>query len=210
MRHDSYVADTGIEYFFVFLQKNKKIFNPLLQKSINMEKQAALNRIQNEVNDLIASVENVPETLFFQQPHPEKWSVGQNIQHLFQSSKPLVGLFGKPESMEQFGRSPRSSYSYEEVATRYKTALQTPPPFLLAYRHLDTEGSKADMLANYRSLTAKLLERAALFSEADLDSYQIPHPLLGLLTVREFLHFTAFHTRHHHDIIGKLVIGELV
>jgi hypothetical protein len=172
-----------------------------------MEKQAIFNRLQNAVNAVIADVEKMPEADFFQQPNPEKWSVGQNVHHLFQSSKPLVGLFGKPEFMEQYGRSNRSSRSYEEVETLYKSALQTPPPSLLTYKHLDTEGSKEEILANYRSVTAKLLERAGLLSEADLDSYQIPHPLplVGLLTAREFLHFTAFHTRHHHDIIEKII-----
>ena len=170
-----------------------------------MEKQGILNRIQDEVNALIASVEKISESDFFQQPHPEKWSVAQNIAHLFEVSKPLVGLFGKPELMEQFGRSNRSSQDYEGVKNTYQTALKKPIPLLLVYRHINTEGSQAEILSNYQSLTAKLLARAAQFSEADLDSYQIPHPLLGLLTMREFLHFTAYHTGHHYDIIEKII-----
>ncbi len=174
-----------------------------------MKKQIATNRVQNEVNALLASVENMSEAHFFQQPNPEKWSVAQNIQHLFQSSKPLVGLFGKPEMMAQFGRSSRDSRDYEEVVTLYQTALQSPPPFLTVYRHLDTEGSKEEILANYKSLTAKLLERIAQMSETDLDSCQIPHPLplVGLLTAREFVLFTAYHTGHHHDIIKKIALS---
>jgi hypothetical protein len=172
-----------------------------------MEKQVVTNRIQEEVNALIGSVESMSEADFFEQPHSEKWSVAQNIQHLFQSSKPLVGLFGKPEMMEQFGRNNRSSRDYEGVVTLYQTALQSPAPFLLTYRHLNTEGSKIEMLVNYKSLTDKLLERVTQLNEADLDSYQIPHPLplVGLLTAREFLHFTAYHTRHHHDIIERII-----
>ncbi len=171
-----------------------------------MEKQAILNHLQSEVEALMQHVENVSEEHFFQQPNPEKWSIGQNIQHLIKSSKPLVSLFGNPELMHQWAKSKRTSQSYEDIKTMYINALQTPPPMLLSYRHIDTEGSKAEMLDVYNSVTMKLLERAALVSEADLDSYQIPHPLLGLLTACEFLHFTAYHTRHHYALIEKIIL----
>jgi len=35
------------------------------------------------------------------------------------------------------------------------------------------------------------------WSEADLDRYRLPHPLLGRLTVREMLLFTLYHYEHH-------------
>ena len=171
-----------------------------------MENQTLTQRLQNEVTALLKTVEKTSEQAFFKQPHAEKWSVGQNIAHLCESSKPLVSLFGKPELMEQFGRSNRTSQNYDEVMNWYQTALQAPPPRLLVYRHLDTEGSKTEILGNLQSITAKLLERVGNFSDVDLDSYQIKHPLLGLMTAREMLHFTAYHTRHHHDIIEKIVI----
>jgi hypothetical protein len=41
------------------------------------------------------------------------------------------------------------------------------------------------------------MERAAQLSDTILDEYQIPHPLLGMLTVREFLFFTDYHTGYH-------------
>jgi hypothetical protein len=36
------------------------------------------------------------------------------------------------------------------------------------------------------------------FSEDDLDSIRLPHPLLGKLTVREMLYFAVYHVGHHH------------
>ncbi len=166
-----------------------------------MEKQVLFNRLQQEVDALVQTVETVSEAQFFEQPNPEKWSIGQNVQHLIESTKPLVGLFGKPELMEQWPKSTRPSQSYEEVKTVYNNALQSPPPRLLVYRHLNTEGGKTEIVNNLKSVTAKLLERANQLSDADLDSYQIPHPLINLLTAREFLHFTTYHTLHHHEII---------
>ena len=170
-----------------------------------MEKQVIFNSLQNEVNAMVKSVENISDTHFFQQPYPEKWSIGQHIQHLIQSSKPLVSLFGKPELMNQWAKSDRTSRNYDEVKALYLNALQTPPPFLMVYRHVDTEGSKEEILGNIISITEKLIARASNMIQADLDTYQIPHPLLGLLTAGEFLHFTAFHTQHHYGAIDKMI-----
>ena len=41
--------------------------------------------------------------------------------------------------------------------------------------------------------------RAAIarWPDRSLDRYQLPHPLLGKLTLREMLIFTAYHQMHH-------------
>jgi DinB superfamily len=170
-----------------------------------MENQALSNRLQQEADALIQTVEQVSEAQFFQQPNPEKWSIGQNVAHLIESCKPLVGLFGKPELMEQWAKSTRPSQSYDGVKTMYLNGLKTPPPRLLVYRHINTEGSQTEILNNYKALTAKFVARTNQLSDEVLDTYQIPHPLLGLITAREFVHFTAFHTLHHHEIIQKII-----
>jgi hypothetical protein len=33
--------------------------------------------------------------------------------------------------------------------------------------------------------------------ERALDRHLLPHPLMGLLTIREMLAFTVYHTAHH-------------
>ena len=39
--------------------------------------------------------------------------------------------------------------------------------------------------------------RADSFSEKQLDTFILPHPLLGKLTLREMLYFTIYHAEHH-------------
>ena len=41
------------------------------------------------------------------------------------------------------------------------------------------------------------------WSESDLDTLALPHPLMGLLSARELLHFTAYHTEHHRTGIER-------
>ena len=39
------------------------------------------------------------------------------------------------------------------------------------------------------------------FSVSDLDTYLLPHPLLGKMTIREISLWTAYHTEHHYKIL---------
>jgi uncharacterized damage-inducible protein DinB len=51
-------------------------------------------------------------------------------------------------------------------------------------------------------LYAKNVER---WSEKELDKRQLPHPLMGKLTLREMLFFTHYHTLHHGAKIDELI-----
>ena len=39
------------------------------------------------------------------------------------------------------------------------------------------------------------------WKEKDLDIYLLPHPLLGKMTIREIVLWTAYHTEHHYKIL---------
>jgi uncharacterized damage-inducible protein DinB len=49
----------------------------------------------------------------------------------------------------------------------------------------------------------ELVRAAGRWSERALDARQLPHPLLGKLTVREMLFFTLYHNRHHVDVVKR-------
>jgi len=49
----------------------------------------------------------------------------------------------------------------------------------------------------------KLCRKTMKHSEAALDKYILPHPLLGKLTLREMLYFTAYHVAHHKQLVEK-------
>ena len=139
------------------------------------------------------------EEQFFKRPADGKWSAAEHMQHLFVSVKPLVGLFGKPEIMLQFVKRSRPSMNYDEVVDYYLKTLNSPVAAPVVSRN-NVEGlsaTQAEQIANQHSIHAKFIERAAGLPDEVLDEYQAPHPLLGLLTVREWLYFTHYHTLHH-------------
>lgn len=43
------------------------------------------------------------------------------------------------------------------------------------------------------------------WSDKALDSYLLPHPLLGKMTVREILFFTLYHNLHHVNDVQRLL-----
>ena len=61
-----------------------------------------------------------------------------------------------------------------------------------------------DLIGNLAAVTKELTDVSEQLSEEQLDSVQMPHPLLGLLTAREWLQFVASHTNHHFRIVEKL------
>jgi len=43
----------------------------------------------------------------------------------------------------------------------------------------------------------ELVSVAEKWNEDELDQYQLPHPILGKLTIREMLYFTIYHNLRH-------------
>lgn len=140
---------------------------------------------------------------------PGKWSPAQQTEHLVKSVRPVTLAFGLPKFILPllFGRSNRPGRSYDELVIRYKTKLaaggRASRPFV--------PGTPTNLKSLYLQLERtvnKLGKRVNRFSEDQLDTLMLPHPLLGKLTLREMLYFTAYHARHHQESIHATHITE--
>lgn len=130
----------------------------------------------------------------------EKWNAAQQTDHLCLSVAPLnKGLAAPAFALKaMFGKADRPSRSYDELVAFYQDGLAKggtapsnfrPPEF--------TAEQKPELLSKLRYLTDKLCGLVDGFSEEKLDEIQLPHPLLGKLTLREMLYFTIYHAEHH-------------
>ncbi len=52
-----------------------------------------------------------------------------------------------------------------------------------------------------------LCSKLEKFDEIERDTYILPHPLLGKLTIREMLYFTIYHVAHHKELVMKSKIN---
>ena len=130
-----------------------------------------------------------------------KWSPGQQLQHLINSAYPVaISLFLPKISFFPFGKDDdRASRSYADIAGIYKSSLGNgaKSPFLFKPGSAGKYNPER-LLQQWKTLQDHF--KSALYlqwNERDLDTYRMPHPILGMLTVREMLFFTTFHTLYH-------------
>lgn len=129
-----------------------------------------------------------------------KWTPGQQLDHIIKSVRPVNLAFGLPGFLLRivFGKANRPSKTYEELVEKYHTKLasgyKASAPFVpnsigVHYRER--------LPKKLRTLIYSLSYRANSFTEKQLDTFLLPHPLLGKLTLREMLYFTIYHAEHH-------------
>ena len=133
-----------------------------------------------------------------------KWSAGQNLDHLIRSIKPLQLAYGLPKFalMTLFGKTNRPSRTYDELVTKYKTKVaaggKASGPFIPPVIRFE---KKDELIKKYAIHTQNLIAKIEKQSERELDSYILPHPLLGKVTLREMLYFTIHHNEHHLELL---------
>ena len=142
----------------------------------------------------------------------ESWAASGYLKHLILSVKPLakaLGLGGEGLA-RLFGRSERGSRSYDEIVALYEARLaegiraedfdRVTPAF---YRFPEgVTDEQAYLVETWNESNQRLFDAMKHWEEADLDTYQILHPAIGPVTVREMLYFTVFHNQlHGRDIV---------
>jgi hypothetical protein len=146
----------------------------------------------------------------FGEPVGDAWSPAEHLLHLVMSTQPVnrALTMPRPALEERFGIATRSSLGYTDLVARYREALGATtmtnpyaPP---------REEPPADARSWQMELTSKsdqaldgLANAVASWDDDDLDRFQLPHPLLGPLTIREMLLFTLYHYEHHRSGVAK-------
>lgn len=178
-------------------------FNPKLLLMSAQELSSRLTQSYQGFNQLIGSLSDehlvtAPE---------QKWTALQQLDHLIKSVSPVNMAFGLPRLVLswKFGKANRPSRTYEQLVAKYQSKLQeggrasgrfVPPPAIDA-------AERDQLLRRLEKLVHQLASRTARSSDSYLDTYILPHPLLGKLTLREMIYFTAYHALHHTELVKK-------
>lgn len=134
----------------------------------------------------------------------EKWSAGQDLDHILKSIKPLSEILSnKKIIITKFGKGNGISSNYEILVSRYKDKLaEGGTAFGQFVPEKITWDKKEDLLRQLYELTEKITECLQRYTEEELDELLLPHPLLGSLTVREMMYFTNYHVEHHQNNVS--------
>ncbi|MEN9299782.1 MAG: hypothetical protein RLZZ429_2095 [Bacteroidota bacterium] len=165
-----------------------------------MEREALAQLLQQNYLHVIEQIRNLNDRELLHAPK-DKWNALQQLDHLIKSVAPVNMAIGLPKFVIswRFGVANRPSRSYDALVDRYHIKLQAGgrasgafvPPIQV------DPADKEVLLRKLHSLVEKLARKTLKQSEVSLDRYILPHPLLGKLTLREMLYFTAYHASHH-------------
>ena len=174
------------------------------EPATGLELVAALSRLTNEGAQALGAL---PIAVFFS-PQGEKWSPAEHARHLQKSSAPLIPALRLPAWLLRllFRRPQRQSRTFVQLRTDYRATLAaggtagrfTPKAEVTP---TDPDGRRSEILTHWHLTNVRLAERLGAWREAHLDAARLPHPLLGMLTVREMAAFTVYHTAHHLTLV---------
>tara|TARA_R110002050_G_scaffold144363_2_gene269893 strand:- start:14529 stop:15056 length:528 start_codon:yes stop_codon:yes gene_type:complete len=132
--------------------------------------------------------------------YESKWTAGQHLKHIVLCVNPLVQVFGMPNTIieQNFGTTKTESRTYDELLAVYIEKLnkggKAPSQYV---PEIVSENEKSELLKTLPKLIEKLNAEIDTFTENELDTLCIPHPLLGNISLREMLYNAIYHVEHH-------------
>ncbi len=171
-----------------------------------MTKKAIVEIVNDKHQELYDWLKGHPDELWVKGPQ-NKWNTGEHIVHLVQSGNALnKGLMLPKFYLKyKFGTNNRENRTYPQIVKKYQDKLAANPnavsPISKEMPEI-TLANKEAFILKLEKEKLKLIKKFQKFSDTDLDTYLLPHPLLGRMTIREIVMWTAYHTEHHHNILS--------
>lgn len=173
----------------------------------NSDKAVIKAALRKSFGQVIYAIQELDTMTFYSPSADGKWSTAQILGHLILSTRPINRALStaKDQLKSSFGTSLRAPYKYDEIKLRYDVKLksgtvQAPRPFV--YQDIEKK-TQEELLALFLSELNELCDHIDEWDERDLTTYQLPHPALGLLTLKEMIFFTDIHTDHHYVQISR-------
>ncbi|PQJ81557.1 DinB family protein [Polaribacter glomeratus] len=173
-----------------------------------MDKVEIAELLDTKYKELFKWLEHQPREDWEKGPET-KWSVSQHIQHLVDSLQLLNNALSYPRFIlkYKFGTCNRALRDYESVAKIYQQKLTVNLEKAKVYNQKLKKPTLAErdrLLTRMQIQQKKLQYKTVHISERNLDTLVLPHPLMGKMTVREIIMWTAYHTEHHTKTLQNL------
>jgi len=170
-----------------------------------MEKETIAELLEEKHQQLFSWLENQPDDNWENGPE-NKWTVGQQILHLVNSLQKLNIALSYPRFFlkHKFGTCNRAPRDYETVAKKYQEKLLANQEKARVFNK-DLKVPKLKdrnrLLTRLQIQSKKLQYKVRKVSDINLDTLVLSHPLMGKMTIREIVMWTAHHTEHHTNIL---------
>ena len=101
-----------------------------------------------------------------------------------------------------FGINIKESRSFEDLRQLYKNALEGGAKAPTMYIPKPVSHTEKDrLIQKYASLNKSFINKLNNHTSFELNSYRLPHPILGKISFGELASFTSFHTSHHFEVL---------
>ena len=116
----------------------------------------------------------------YQYQYENKWSAAQQLDHIVLCVAPLVQVYGMGKAgIEQMFGNVTVIRDYETHKAAYLGKL------------------REVLIGKLSQQISILCEKVNSFSEEELETLAIPHPLLGKIALKEMLYNAVYHVQHH-------------
>ena len=172
-----------------------------------MEKKEIIELLEENHQQLFDWLEQQPKEKWLFAPE-NKWTVGQHYLHLEKSLMLLNKALYYPRFVFQFkfGKNNRENRSYEYVVNNYQQKLLENKEKARIFNkdlRVPEISEKEEIITILQIQSKKLQYKTNKISDKNLDELLIPHPLMGKMTIREIIMWTAYHTEHHTKILKE-------
>lgn len=129
----------------------------------------------------------------------DAWSPAENVRHLTKSIRPVTKALRLPKIVVRlmFGGPRRESMTYDALVEHYRARLAAGGEAGRFAPSQRVVTDRAEIWNHFEQANRELRAAIATWPDCALDRHQLPHPLLGKLTLREMLFFTLYHQLHH-------------
>jgi len=170
-----------------------------------MTKTEVIDILNQKHHTLFDWLEKHPNENWVKGPQ-NKWNTGEHIVHLIQSENALNKALWLPKFYlkYKFGTNNRDNRTYDQIVKKYQNKLADNSGVVANISRkmpTITLTNKTSYISKLDKEKIKLIKKFQKWTEADLDTYLLPHPLLGRMTIREIVIWTAYHTEHHYKIL---------
>lgn len=175
-------------------------------KNYHLDKYHILSSSESIIEEIIRSCNSMKDEYFFKSNG--QWSAAENLEHLRLSfARSWQGLFLPKFILKwKFGKPTHNSLAYEELEHVYRQKLNEGAKAAKRYtpQLQKKKLTKEQLIDRFQYTTTRYLNEIRYYWEDEhIDQYMLPHPILGLITVRELMYFNIFHCWHHFNTIRR-------
>lgn len=133
----------------------------------------------------------------YQYQYENKWSAAQQLDHIVLCVAPLVQVYGMGKAgIEQMFGNVTVIRDYETHKAAYLGKLREGGKAPSQYVPVHPEDREV-LIGKLSQQISILCEKVNSFSEEELETLAIPHPLLGKIALKEMLYNAVYHVQHH-------------